>query len=64
MRRAASIPFRLRQPDVEHNQSWLQFYGFLNPFQPVSCFANDLQTRPRAQSFPYESTKRFVIIDH
>ena len=34
-----------RKPDVEHNQVRLQSFGFLNRFQSVRCFVDDLQFR-------------------
>jgi len=45
IRRAASIPFSEGKPDVEHNQVRLEFFGFLNSFQSVQRFADDLQFR-------------------
>ena len=56
-----SIQFR--KSNVQQDQVWFQYLGFLNRFQAIRGLPNDLQVWPSLKRRTNESTPRFVIIN-
>src|SRR5271155_5750323 len=57
-------PIECVEPDIEHDQVRLQFFGSTHRFQSVWRLTDDLQIRSFRQRRTDEFPKRFVIIDH
>jgi hypothetical protein len=57
-----SRPSRRWQPDVEHSEVWLEFFGRLNPFRPVVRFTDDLQSRVDPKRRRHKTTPGLRIV--